>query len=77
MMGRRKKSLLDPSPIDYTDSKYTDIPNIFEIEETLKVLKKHDPINVMMTRMQLKWMIKACEKQLGFTFPNPYRDWEA
>jgi len=62
---------LNPN-IDYTDSKYEDIPNIFEIEMTLKALSAHDPVGVWQCRKQLKWFVRRTEKKLHVGFPNPY-----
>jgi hypothetical protein len=64
-------ALPDDEPEGYVKVGMT--PNIFDLEEALKLLAKRDPVNVMMTRTQLKWMMKASEKTFGVQFRHPYK----
>jgi hypothetical protein len=63
--------LPDDEPQKYTKVGMT--PNIFDLEEALKILQGVDRINVRLTRIQLKWLMKACEKHIGVQFRHPYK----
>lgn len=82
MMKRRRKQLYDgvELPIvglpDDEPQKHVRVgmtPTIFDLEEALALLKKGDPCNVMMTRVQLRWLMKECEKSFGVKFRHPYK----
>lgn len=47
-------------------------PTLDEIEELLDLLKQYDPMNVYLTRMQLKWLVKSCDKYWNLKINSQY-----
>jgi hypothetical protein len=82
MLKSRRKKLYDGVKIPQTELPDDEpqnfcrvgmTPNIFDLEEALKLLSKGDPLNVAMCRAQLKWLMKECNKSFGVQFRHPYR----
>jgi len=80
-MRRRKREPKEPPVLNLTElpddepQKYTRVgmtPNIFDLEEALKLLKSDHPFDVRLTRSQLKWLMKTCEKDFDIKFRHPY-----
>jgi hypothetical protein len=67
-----------PEPVDFADivaddERTSPSPTLYELEEMLQALSRIDPINVRLTRTQLKWTAKAARKNLGIDYQHPYR----
>jgi hypothetical protein len=63
-----------PKPVKprHQEKMVVENPTIFVLDEALEGLKWIDPINVRLTRMQLKWLIKASRKHGNIRLGNPY-----
>jgi hypothetical protein len=69
----KPESITDFTDIVADGERLSPSPTLYELEEMLVALSRHDPMNVMMTRMQLKWAAKAARKHLGIDYQHPYR----
>lgn len=67
-----------PQQVDFADILADDerdapCPTLYELEEMLQALSKFDPINVRLTRTQLRWTAKAASKNLGINYHHPFK----
>jgi hypothetical protein len=69
----RAKEVIDLADIVGEEERTSPSPSLYELEDILQALRAHDPINVRLTRTQLKWTAKASRKYLGINYPHPYR----
>ena len=61
----------DPSFVPLVD-RLSGEPTLKQLDEALGLIKQFDPVNVYLTRMQLKWLVKACNKYFNMHIKNPY-----